>query len=467
MVTPLKTDDTLDYPLQTDVLSQRIIGRDHRSLLRSSPHRFKDGAWSEEDTQFHVYREIENPAVGSSKTSLFGPYWHRADPNFLTTDGSVEPFTWHPTIARGFDAPVKFDQPGDPVPLPTPTVTDYADYVLGLNALGTAYIRRFRPGNPVASLGQFYGELHDLPRLPIFLQRRTKKYKDLGSEYLNVEFGWKPFVKDLIKAYELQQTIELRLKKLRDGNNIRVKRRSKRELTSVTSDLCEGNLTLPFGDLTDPSIGGNPDVDELAGLHVVGPYGRYYEGSSLSGSCPYRAYNQTDTTVWYVGTYRYYVPDIGSDRWTEKAKAALFGLTPTPSVLYELYPWSWLADWFANVGDIFSNLSANAVDNEVLTDSYVMKSIVDGFAVEADPTWDASSYHAPHWGANLDITAGSEHLQYTLLKVQKMRRQASPFGFGLKTGDFTASQLAILAALGISQGKLPKKWRYLTSHHWY
>jgi hypothetical protein len=426
------------------------------------PHRFHDGAWDEEDTQFHVYREIENPGLGTLRTDLFGPYWPGFDPFKLSPDDSVYPLSWRPVIARGFDPPFRAD-PGQQLPgvdLPDPIEPDYADYVLSLNALGTSYIRRYRPGNPVANLGQWYGELHDLPRLPIFLKERTKHFRDLGSEYLNIEFGWKPFVKDLIQVYRTQQTIKDRLEKLIRDNGLKVKRRSKRDTDSVSSVLGEGNLTQPFGRLDDFSIGGLP-YTELEGLKVQGPYGTGYPDEAVSGSCPFRVETGTDTVTWFVGTFRYYVPDIGSDRWTEKAKANLFGLTPTPSVLYELYPWSWLVDWFSNVGDIVSNLSANPVDNEFLTDAYVMQTIVERLRVTADPSWDASSFYAPNYGANLSISAGSDHLDYSLLKVNKLRRQASPFGFGLKSLDFSLRQLAILAALGISQGRMPKYFQVL------
>jgi hypothetical protein len=222
-------------------------------------------------------------------------------------------------------------------------------------------VRRFRPGNPVASLGEFILELRDLPRLPLFLRSRAKTFQDLGSEYLNVEFGWVPFVNDLIKLQKLQFTLRDRLNKLIANNGIRIKRRSKHEFRHVGGEVVvEGSLSRPFGDLSDPVIGGDSNLD---GYQVMGPVPLGFFDEFMQGGCDYKMSLEHVTESWFVGTYYYYVPDIGSDEWTSRAIAELYGAGPHPATIYRTYPWTWLADWFLNVGDIVSNLSSNAVDS--------------------------------------------------------------------------------------------------------
>jgi hypothetical protein len=165
----------------------------------------------------------------------------------------------------------------------------------------------------------------------------------------------------------------------------------------------------------------------------------------------------TDTVTWECGTFRYYVPDIGSDEWTRKAVAVLFGYDPSPSQLYQLYPWTWLGDWFSNVGDIISNLSSNAVDNETLTNAFAMRTISRSRTLSINVDWDDWHYSPfdvnNHWDYHVDLPAGSDEYSYSYTEDEYLRRQATPYGFGFDMSSCSARQLAILAALAISKSK--------------
>jgi hypothetical protein len=101
-----------------------------------------------------------------------------------------------------------------------------------------------------------------------------------------------------------------------------------------------------------------------------------------------------------------------------------------------------------------SNLSANAVDNEALTDSFVMESITSSLTVDAAFTWDGYEQLIGDTPI-VFIPPGHDVAQFKLLKKTKLRRQASPFGFGLTSAEFTFKQKSILAALLFSR-KVPK-----------
>jgi hypothetical protein len=84
-----------------------------------------------------------------------------------------------------------------------------------------------------------------------------------------------------------------------------------------------------------------------------------------------------------------------------------------------------------------------------------METITDRFDVDAGVSWndyDPSMASSPE----TFISAGTDKVSYSLIRKQKLRQVASPFGFGLKSGDFSFHQKSILAALLFSR-KSPKQ----------
>lgn len=414
--------------------------RDYSALLLSTGHPFKDGRWTgQDDDNFHVYKEMERPALGAPASVWAFP------PNDPEATVLTE-FRWKPALSRTYDSVLLPDSTLD---LPVIVDPDFGDLALYLNAQGTAFIRRARPGNPAVSVGQYLVELRELPSIPHFLKPKAKRFCDLGSEYLNVEFGWTPFVKDLLKIHDLQKSLDKKLKQLVRDNGLNIRRRDKQKVTTSSLTLAEGILEVPFGHLGDDLIGGTALLD---GYHTIGPFGGGVP-ASVPGSVDYTLTEEQTLTEWNCGTFRYYVPNIGSSEWTEKAVKTLYGANLSPQTLYAVYPWTWLADWFFNVGDILSNLETNAVSNETLTNAYSMFTKQVDRKVNARIQWfdwdrtDSGPFVLP---------AGSAELVHTISRVNKTRRQASPFGFGLKRSEFTPSQWAILGALAASKAKVPK-----------
>lgn len=436
------------WEFHSDVAHSFTQLRDRKNLLRSVGHPFRDGRWTGGEDDFHQFRVEEIPALGSRRTFDGSSYWTNYSLPPIDQESHVT-YNWCPVVGRSFTtaADTVYEQVA-----PDPEDPDFADSVLELNNDGTSFIRRNRPGNPLAHFGQFIGELHQLPQTPIFLRSRAKKFRDLGSEYLNIEFGWLPFVRDLVGIYKLQQRLSKVLHQLIAGNGLRLRRRSKKLYTSESTVIVEGVLTTPFGHLGDLAIGGSSSLD---GYYLLGPWPYWDPNPGFTGSARYSMTETIETVSWQCGTFQYYVPDIGSDRWSDKCKQVLFGLDPSPSLLWELYPWTWLIDWFANVGDIVSNLTTNALDNETLTNAFAMKQNYRLIAIDVDVDWDELDF-APfdpefHFDLHAHVPAGSDKLNYLRKETEKLRHQASPFGFGLSTASFTARQWAILAALGISR----------------
>jgi hypothetical protein len=295
-----------------------------------------------------------------------------------------------------------------------------------LDELGTKAISQCSPSSPVADLSTFLGELvkEGLPSMigKLLHGWRTKNLaevrKDIGSEYLNWEFGWKPIISDLKK---LSSTIvhgdQIWAQYERDAGKL-VRRRF--EFPVVRSASIE---VLPD---THPYLLG-PDDSAL-----------YNWGKSPIGHC--LCEHTLTQRRWFSGAFTYYLPSDRSSvaAYVIKAKK-LLGLTLTPEVVWNLMPWSWALDWFGSTGDIISNWSNWMIDGQVLQYGYMMEHSISKYTY----TWVGDTYYR----------ASIAPPTVSTVVETKIRRQATPYGFGLSWNGFTPRQIAITTALGMSRGK--------------
>jgi hypothetical protein len=293
-----------------------------------------------------------------------------------------------------------------------------------VEALGTKMIADALPTNPVASGSVALAELfrEGIPSLigHTLLKDKVHLFRSLGGEYLNVQFGWKPFIADLRSAAKAVVESEKILKQLQRDSGRRVTRH--RSLSPDKGTYSSG---------TDYPV-----------------YPAHTPGWSKSGS--YRYWSDTwERRTWFSGDFTYHF-DPGDltpiSRIATEARL-LYGLELTPEVLWNLAPWSWLVDWFSNVGPMLHNVSAFQQDGLVMHHGYVMdhatRRIRHGYRgygwPDSTPWGNAYEWSVP---ANFELN---------LLVERKIRRQASPFGFGLYETSFTSRQWSILVALGLSR----------------
>lgn len=256
--------------------------------------------------------------------------------------------------------------------------------------------------------------------------------RNMGSEYLNVEFGWKPLVNDLAKAmYAVSQAERLIAQTLRDSGKV-VRR----------------DYTFPEEKSTEVVV----HYKGLDGAYANVPSNHYYSAYLYPnrGRGDFTETLETTRRVWFKGAYSYHFA-LGSDkglfgkvRDLEKKANRLLGLRVTPEVLWNLQPWSWLADWHANIGTNIHNAVAFANDGLVLRYGYLMCTTVQKRVLTVSGGHEVN-------GPLPSVTA-------TFETITKERVQATPFGFALDPGSFTARQWAILAALGMTKtpGRLPQ-----------
>lgn len=299
---------------------------------------------------------------------------------------------------------IQDQNPGDPFYLEDDSLT-----------YGPSGWKKFSPGRNGIRIGQDILEIRDIPKAILSLKERVRGLHSLASKHLAWEFGLKPVIKDLRDIYLLQKRLHKELSQLIRDNGRPVRRRGVVSKVNV-----------------QPSVVITHDVSSVWPGFAPGDERQVINRTQIDSSV------FSKTVYSFSARFRYWVPDIGSQRWTDKAVASLYGIDLTPSLLYQVTPWSWLVDWFSNLGDIMDNLSYNAAENLVADYAFIMGSYLKiRYLTAIDEYSDGS------------VLSASLELRNSL----KVRNPASPFGFGIKREDLNGSQLAILTSLGLQRLK--------------
>lgn len=295
-----------------------------------------------------------------------------------------------------------------------------------LDQLGATAISRCSPSNNSADLTVAVGELltEGIPKAigstlrTLGSMTNRQRRKALGNEYLNLEFGWKPLVNDLKKFSRAIINAQSILDQYERNSGKLVRRRY------VFPQFTSGDTRVV---LSDCSPWGNPLSNGLNGPDVN--MGKVIRSHTVT------------VDRWFSGAFTYYVPPADGLR-NDIARIViqarkLLGLSLTPDSLWNLAPWSWAIDWFFNVGDVLKNWTDWAIDNQVLAYGYMMEHSI------AEYTYTFSGPSG--------FPGDPRPFDVRLVSETKIRRKATPYGFGLSWTDFSARQLAIIAALGISR----------------
>lgn len=302
-----------------------------------------------------------------------------------------------------------------------------------LDELGTTAIAQCKPTNAIADASVFLGEIMigGLPTIigsPLFKEqvRSAKgKYGDkrrrraVGSEFLNLEFGWKPIVSDLRSFVDAAIRANAVMKQY-ERDSGKVVRRS----MNLPSEI-------------DQSV--VPVATNVSPWTPMSTSPMYYWPNVNQGQV-FR-FRKTERRRWFSGGFTYHMP-IGYNARSQLARIAaeakiVYGLSLTPETVWNLTPWSWAVDWISNAGDVVSNLSDWATDGLVLRYGYVMEHSI---------TTDTYVF-----SGLTGLMSGMTPTAVTTVSETKVRRRATPFGFGLDWNGFNPRQWAIITALGLSK----------------
>ncbi|DAD52219.1 maturation protein [ssRNA phage Zoerhiza.2_9] len=298
-----------------------------------------------------------------------------------------------------------------------------------LDPYGATAIAQCAPTIPTAEAASAIGELvkDGLPSIPGIRSWKDRIFglKQLGDEYLNSEFGWKPLVSDVKSHSEaIRKSRDIVHQYRRDsGRNVRRGFGFPTEKSESSTTISKARPTcVPGGGDALPS-------------YMVEPLANY---ATLVQS------RTVETNRWFEGAFTYHVPTArdfaGGLEQNADLADRLFGIQPTPETLWELTPWSWGIDWFTNAGDVIRNFTQLTNQGLVMRYGFVMEETSIHISNRLVPT-------NGHIGVK-GITSVPDS-SYSL--VIKSRRAANPFGFGISWEGLSPTQLAITAALGITR----------------
>jgi hypothetical protein len=338
-----------------------------------------------------------------------------------TLVGESGPMNVRPVSVYTYNGPLLPIPPSDMVWPSQASSTDSQ-----LDKLGTVAIAGCSPSNPTADVATFLGELltEGIPKATFQILKGLKgmthrqRRRALGGDYLNVQFGWIPFLSDLRSIANAILHANKVLSDYERGSGRLTRRRftfpSRREVKSI--------LDYPTKTPWGPGAGA---------LYLSPPvYGKVYRTEELLQK------------QWFSGAFTWYVPppDSMRDDMARQCILArkLLGVLPTPDTIWNLAPWSWMVDWFLTSGNVLSNWTDWAIDNQVLYYGYIMEHTVH-------------SHTYTYAGETGFKTRGPRPFDVKLVQETKLRRKATPYGFGFNMKGLTARQLAILAALGLNK----------------
>lgn len=254
---------------------------------------------------------------------------------------------------------------------------------------------RSNPGSPGVDLPLLLFELKDLPDMIRqtgiqFLGRRKPSHV---RNNLNNDFGWAPLIGDLSKLLKFQEMVDNRI--------------------SILRDLHEGKTH-------------TRTVTVFSDSYTVKQDKRLYSGflEALHGTVTTRVSVKKWASIKWVPTVQ--PPGLQRNIHREAVQLVL-GLRLRPRALWDAMPWSWLVDWYSNVGDFLQ-----ATDNTYAT--FASACVMERYS--ADTTI------IPTHGS---LVKGAT--QGTIRRTTKSRKANIPISLTAESPLLGAKQLSILFQL--------------------
>lgn len=301
-----------------------------------------------------------------------------------------------------------------------------------LSSYGPQAFNMYSPVKPKVDLGTFIGEIREIPAMFIDLSRRFKdvwklrgghprylrprnaKPNDvsLANDFLEYQFGWVPFVTSLIDFHRTMCDLAKHVRRIIDFNG-----------------KWEGR--------------GGPVVDELISESVFAKFtstdGMTFPSglSSIFGStATTTVYKRVYRSVWFHGYFRFYIPRIAEQElWQPDIFRLILGLNISPALLWNITPWSWLVDWFGNIGTILENARDADIFNLTHRNAFMM--------AKSDIRFDFSTTRSTRGG-------GFSHT-WPYVYQRKQRVPAAPYGLSVDFGPLSNVKKAIMGALALTK----------------
>ncbi|UJQ85649.1 MAG: putative maturation protein [Alehxovirus nemorisvivens] len=238
-------------------------------------------------------------------------------------------------------------------------------------------------------------ELRDLPRMVKLAGESI--LKNSAGGYLSWTFGWAPLLDDLRKLLDFNGAVDRKVKEL---HRLYSKGGLRRRMTLHKTEGADAN-----------SFSGGPgDAQWVINQKITTQYRKW------------------GTVRWYPTS----LPPKNEGEYRRLAIQLAFGLDVSASTVWNVLPWTWLIDWFSNVGDYLeaykNTVPVTPVNACIMQTTRTRKHSVK--SPSSDKVWEIS--HGQATRTSLQRTLGSPSITASI-----------PF--------LTGRQLSILSALAITR----------------
>lgn len=313
----------------------------------------------------------------------------------------------------------------DPAYIDTVLSGERASEITYRGKYGLGLFRDTLPTHPEFSSFYNAAELKDIPQMMRSTVRLLKDFqgvlskpKGIADQYLNLKFGWESTleaIKDLLYApTRIAKRINYLISRRGQATTYRTSRKFVDEVPSIPP----------------------AEFQLMAGWESLKSFGTV-------------AKRKVELRLALNATLEFpevIIPEVRYDLWTE-----LLGANPTPTDLYNLIPWSWLADWFAGLGDYLSLIDRVSRDPSMVnygffsyvstgkvTYSYVTQQTnSDLYIYPPQPTLNRSKTFYYPYSAELTFRY---HRRRDVTSISEVKAISLP-------GSLAVDQLAIIGAL--------------------
>lgn len=301
---------------------------------------------------------------------------------------------------------------------------------------GVAAIAATQPTNPASTfgVGLLSTTIEGLPRIPGQIFHIGEDFmRNLAHGHLSVNFDWLPFISDLRSSIHAM---------LNASRILRQYQRDSGRMVRRSFHFPEEHSFTKMGESFTININAPSGGSSTAWSNMV---------FGTGGVSKTSRYVETIRRTYFKGAYTYFLPPI-KDRldWLQEYEQKanhLLGLELTPTLLWQLAPWSWLIDWKLNVGQNLKTFSNFHTDGLVLRYGYLMVHTITNNIISVNALKTSTSTNV--W-QSIDPTV-------VYSSERKERIRSTPYGFGVDPASFTTKQWSILGALGMTRS--PSKLR--------
>lgn len=382
-----------------------------------------------------IERALTNPLIRSQigwdvheRTYSVTEYDQYVSPPWKLTTSGIEYFHFTPSFTLGF----------------TPNTSLLSDSEI--RTQGGTMLRNSRPTMPHASLGQWLGELRDFKSLFRSANLRTPKGqgKAVGGGYLSWQFGWAPFLGDLQKSAEaILDSSSIINKFLEESLKIQHRTREvsiRYEAYDVTNMSNIGN-NADYGQYIETTNHGTPfGTVNLGFRKSIG-----YDQIRSNSACTVVVNERLKTFAKFE--YFAYDPDgfLGRLASYEQKARHLLGLNLDPALAWELTPWSWMIDWWLDIGGFLSYQVSVEEDSLACRQSGVVYN--RSYDIILRPNVYSS---VP--GLQISKIDPEQAWNPVWQTSYQRRLPGSPYDMGIDWSGFSAKRWFILGSLGLTKG---------------